>query len=287
MKSFLRFLVNSNIWVGLAVSCLAFLSFPFPLTEISFIYVAFLFLASISAYTYMRWVKLIQNSTGGQPGANFQGLHPNWSLAYCIVTGLIALGLWFVLHNWSLSISLLPALIIALLYPLAFPNPNQAFTSLRTIPMLKLLLISASWSWMSFAMPMFLNQSHWDTYGFMELLFRTLLIAGLTIPFDVRDINYDRTEMKTLPQLLGVERALQWSGILLLTYQLWIVASYFIWGADFYRSIAWILGLEIGAWIIRQVPLRKSNMFVSFWVESIPILTFILAMLTFWMAGNF
>ena len=35
---------------------------------------------------------------------------------------------------------------------------------------------------------------------------RVLYIAGLTIPFDVRDLNVDDDNMRTLPMMMGVVR---------------------------------------------------------------------------------
>ena len=40
-------------------------------------------------------------------------------------------------------------------------------------------------------------------------------IAGLTIPFDVRDLNIDHEEMKTTPEYMGVVRSL-WLAVLVL-----------------------------------------------------------------------
>ncbi|MGY8917330.1 MAG: hypothetical protein ACKVJ6_03580 [Flavobacteriales bacterium] len=41
------------------------------------------------------------------------------------------------------------------------------------------------------------------------LLARVLYIAGITIPFDVRDLKLDSSNMKTLPQQMGTRRSLQ------------------------------------------------------------------------------
>jgi hypothetical protein len=46
------------------------------------------------------------------------------------------------------------------------------------------------------------------------LLARFLYIAGITIPFDVRDLNIDSVNMKTMPQQIGTKRSLQRAVIL-------------------------------------------------------------------------
>ena len=46
------------------------------------------------------------------------------------------------------------------------------------------------------------------------LLARVLYITGITIPFDVRDLNIDSVNMKTMPQQIGTKRSLQRAVIL-------------------------------------------------------------------------
>ena len=45
---------------------------------------------------------------------------------------------------------------------------------------------------------------------------RVLYIAGLTIPFDVRDLNVDGEDMRTVPMVWGVVNSLWWACILAL-----------------------------------------------------------------------
>ncbi|WP_421750444.1 hypothetical protein [Croceimicrobium sp.] len=279
------FLISSNLWVGLAVGLLSLMSFPAPWSEEAYLYALFLLLATSSAYSYMRWVKIAQQNTGGQPSevAGFE--QPIAALMYSLFMGLASLYVlrWF--YSWDLVIALAPAVVVAILYPLAFPHPNRHFTSLRTIPMLKLLLISATWAWLSFALPMLHMDQIWTFHFYLELLFRTFLVAGLTIPFDIRDMDYDLSKMKTIPQLMGVDASLQLANFFLLLYQLWTIAAYFIWDLSLALAIAWLVGLEIGAYLIRKVRHNRSEIYIGFWVEAIPIIVFILLLLAQWAWG--
>ncbi len=281
------FLIRSNLWVGLAVSLLSLLSFPEPWNAQAIFYALFIFFATVSAYSYMRWVKLVQGNYSSQP-KQIPGLENDvLALGYSLITGIVALAFLRLVFQPALLWALTPAFIIAVLYPIAFKNPNRHFSSLRTIPMLKLLLISVSWSWLSFGMPMVLQSHVWSWHLALELLFRTFLIAGLTIPFDVRDLDYDRKSMRTLPQMFGIGNSLVLANLLLLTYQLWIVMAYFVWRIDLPLALAWIIGLEVGAWLIRKVEKDRSEWFVGFWIEGIPIWVFILYLLINFTMGNY
>lgn len=281
------FLISSNLWVGLAVALLGLMSFPQPWSLEAIFYSFFLFFATISAYSYMRWVKIAQGNTGGQPHKIIGLKSDTLALAYAVLNGVLALSFLRFVFSPSLFWALIPALIVAVLYPLAFPNPNQHFTSLRTVPMLKLLLIALCWSWLSFGLPMIIIDQVWTPYLFGELAFRSLLVAGLTIPFDVRDIDYDSDRMRTIPQLIGIDRALQWSVFLLLIYEVWLIAAYFIFHLELDFCLAWLIGLELGALIIRKVKTDRSEWFIGFWVEGIPIFIFILYLLAQLALGNY
>lgn len=249
-------------------------------------YSFFLFFATVATYSYMRWVKLIQVGEGGQPvsvgGLKSAGL----ILIYIFLSSCLALVCFWQILDLKLIYALIPALLISALYPLAFPNPNQQFSSLRSLPMLKLLLIAASWSWLSFGVPMLMMDTAWTMALFGELFFRILLVAGLTIPFDVRDLKYDAASMHTIPQVFGVSVALSLAEGLLLAYQIWVIVAYFIWHTSLASALAWLIGLEIGARLIRGVKHNRSEAYIGFWLEGIPIFVFILYLASYWALGN-
>lgn len=281
------FLISSNIWVGLAVALLSLMSFPQPWTAASIYYVLFLFFATISAYSYMRWVKIVQGNTGGQVH-QVAGLEKNiLILLYALFSAFLAIGFLRLIWDQNLIWSLSPAILVAVFYPIAFPNPHRYFTSLRTVPMLKLLLISASWAWLSYGIPMLMSQAAWSPFMYGEIVMRSLLIAGLTIPFDIRDLDYDAQKMRTIPQLFGVDWSLNLARVLLLLYQLWLILAYFQAWLNLALVLAWLTGLELGALLIKKVNNNRSDWYIGFWVEGIPSFIFILYLLAQWTLGNY
>ena len=283
----IRILIASNLWVGLAVFALCMLSFPEPFSAVSIFYSAFMWFGTASAYSYMRWVKLVQGEA--LPKRPKIGWDNNWVIALISTfsAGIIAISFLKQIFSNSLLYALAPGLVIALLYPLAFPHPNRHFSSLRSIPMLKLLLIAYAWSWLSFGVPHLLSEGLWTSRTYLELVMRMLLVAGLTIPFDVRDLHIDAPSLKTLPQQLGLVPALDLARFLIMLYQIWIVLSFFFWSLNLNYVLAWVLGLELGQWIIKRVEKDQSDFYISFWVESIPILVLFILFLSQLAIGNF
>lgn len=88
--------------------------------------------------------------------------------------------------------------LISLLYPLPKLLASKG-GGLRSVPGLKLLIISAVWAYITAAIPAWFDgQFSWAI--FLERLFWT---AALTIPFDIRDAELDANSLKTLPHLVG------------------------------------------------------------------------------------
>ena len=80
------------------------------------------------------------------------------------------------------------------------------------------------------------------------LLARVLYIAGITIPFDVRDLNIDSVNMKTIPQQIGEKRALQRAVIL-------VVGSGVIWaGLIIMEGVNQIVGYSLLIHAIISIP---------------------------------
>lgn len=177
-----------------------------------------------------------------------------------------------------------PAFLLAFLYPIGFNHPFKSFSSLRNAPGLKLFLISISWAYISFLLPLLVFDK-FCPFGIYEFVFRSALVAALVIPFDIRDIPLDGEEMQTLPQKIG-EKSSKWVAcILMASYILWKIVQYFFFQTSLALALAWLIGGVFGVWIISRMNSRRSELYCGFWVESIPIFSaIILFVLSFLLA---
>lgn len=168
----------------------------------------------------------------------------------------------------------LPALI-AILYPISFKMASSSFTSLRSIPGLKLFLISFSWAYITYFIPKSLA-SDWFWQDNLAFIARMLLISALVIPFDIRDLKVDDKSLSTIPQKLGITTALEFSKAAVVVNQLWYVIMLLFFDLDFYLMCSYLVGLEIVYILIKRMDLSKSNLYVSFWIEAMPIYSVLL-----------
>ena len=99
--------------------------------------------------------------------------------------------------------------------------PEILGKSFRQIPVLKLITIGVSWSVMAVLLPHFIYEDgvyfsiksafHFSSNPDFQMLVLDLLkyilfVIALCIPFEIRDLKYDAPTLRTLPQLIGVEK---------------------------------------------------------------------------------
>lgn len=279
VKWLLNLLVKSNVWVGLSVVALCHLTLEqYSILPRSFL--AFEFFAAITAYSYMR---IMQNYLPGARRYYSSGEargSTHW-LVWVYTLLASAAMVFFLLQTYRpglLGVLFLPT-VISLLYPITFPVADKGFTSLRVIPGLKLFLIAFTWSYMTVLVPEALF-GQLNLQGFLEFVFRMILIASLVIPFDIRDLHNDAPGMHTLPQIMGYRSSRELAAFGILIYQLWLIARIFLLGFDPYLMLAELLALEIGAILVRRASPDRDDLYFSFWIEAVPIFMALALMIT-------
>ena len=145
--------------------------------------------------------------------------------------------------------------------------------NLRNYKGLKIFVVSLVWTIVTYFSLISQMNLVYDLSYITLAIQRFVFIFVLTIPFDIRDINVDMIELKTIPQILGIRRS-KLLGILLLIFNTSIfyfiseISSIFILTEVF-------INLILGFLLIISDP-RKPLNFTRFWVEGVPIIWFII-----------
>src|SRR5690606_3793299 len=107
----------------------------------------------------------------------------------------------------------------------------------------------------------------------LEAVQRFLYIIILMIPFEIRDMEEDNLRLKTIPQQLGIKRT-KLLGILLLVpfYALEFLKDVVSWDRVYVLTIISI----ITALLIFFSKEKQGKYYSGFWVESLPILWWVL-----------
>lgn len=213
--SILRNIAYSNLVVSLAAGMLSagFVAMTCN-SEINkaLFYGLFSFGSTLAVYNFQRFVKVNQ------------GMATDWKswvkrhlavVLFLIFSGLFISGfsLFSIFQMNSPALLYLSiAIIISIFYVVRIKDRN-----LRSIPYLKIYLIALVWVVVTMFIPL-INEQQINSDTLYFSLIHIIYFVAVTIPFDIRDLPYDDSEQKTIPQMIGEKNAVFVSGILLFVF---------------------------------------------------------------------
>lgn len=157
-------------------------------------------LATFSVYNLQRIYKFKNQTTLQTETYDWLKERINWMKPIGIICGILALMLsaYLVMDILSNGWLFLLTVFVSIFYVVPFFGKR-----LREIPFLKTFLIAVVWTCVLFYIP-WLNEGRKTELVQNELTAFFFLFSALTIPFDIRDMEQDRIQHKTLPLLFGV-----------------------------------------------------------------------------------
>jgi hypothetical protein len=168
--------------------------------------------------------------------------------------------------NLKLFLNVLFLGVIVLLY-----NPNFTRIRFRNIPLLKIFIISFAWV---YTILLIGNASTCKVIS--EFLSLYLFIIGITIPFDICDMEEDT--IFTIPKYLGIRKSKFASCLCLFSSALSFVLT-FCNQDDLPYVIAWEVACMISISMIVFMEKVHQFFFTRFWIEacsSLPLLIILL-----------
>lgn len=258
LKKIFDFYVFSNLHVALAT---------FSLTKISLLEIGisantapwFVFFSTLLAYILIRFLRL----------NTIKSWFTNWFIAnknYLVFISFISL-VFLVYFTFKIRLKALLILFPFVLFTVLYTFPVKRF-SLREKAGIKLFLIAISWAGITVLFPLVQNYIQLRTTDYLTFLQRFLFVFAITIPFDIRDLQYDKKEMQTIPQVFGVKKSKILSiSILILFFLLDFIKKTpnQIIITDFIISIIAII-------LIYYMKVNRNKYYTSFFIEAIPIL---------------
>lgn len=149
-------------------------------------------------YTFQRLYKLYSAGLSS-PVLNWLRNNKKWAIIILCVSLVVSLSILIHITNYSFQLVFVFSLALMISTFYVIPIFGK---SLREIPGMKSLFISMVWVTIMFIFP-WLNELklvHLNPWSFLAYFF---LFHALALPFDIRDIEYDKNNVKTLPILLG------------------------------------------------------------------------------------
>jgi len=258
-----NFYVFSNLHVALATFCLVKITLlNIGISESKTAW--FVFFSTLLSYNTIRFLRL----------KNINNWYNSWfkknlKFLYLIV-GVSFISILFLSFQLRLKtiILLIPFSLAILFY--TFPMEKY---SLRNIAGLKLFLIAFSWAGITVLFPLVQNYISLRFADYLTFIQRFIFVIVITIPFDIRDMKYDNSSLKTLPQQLGVSKT-KIVGVLLIV--LFIIIEVIKSNGDQSVWSTLIISIISGILLVKSTK-NQSKYYSAFFVEALPILWFLIA----------
>lgn len=260
VRRFFEFYLNSSIHVALAVvSLVGVTALEFNLTLPNAFWF-FIFFGTITGYNFVKYAKIAK-------------LHHH-SLTEMLKTiqvfSFFSFGLW-IYFTLQLSLETLLWGVVFGLLTFFYAVPVPFSKNLRTLAGIKVFIVALVWAGVTVLVPAISLAEPLDTVIWISFVQRIFLVIVLMIPFEIRDLQFDELNLKTLPQQFGLKNVKVFGIVLLGIAQ-------FLEGFKDELSVGYfscflIINLVLGLSLI-VASSKQPRYFASFFVESIPIIWF-------------
>ena len=267
IKKLFDFYIKSSFHLGLCVVSLYLTSIFKLQIDLNYYVLTFLFSSTIVVYNFIKYASTLPYYffVNNAPIKKIQIL--SFFMGFFLLYSLFFLSFKALLFGFCLF-------LICVLY--VFPI-NQSISNFRNRSKIKIFLVAICWSGSTVIFPFI--ESNSKDYSDLILLFVQffLFVIVYTMPFEIRDLKYDSNDLKTIPQIYGINNSKYISYVLIFIF---ISISVFSNG----RSVDLISDLLISLILIFITHITKENQtkyFSSFWVESLPVYWLIIQFILF------
>ena len=209
LKNGVNFLIFSHIWISIGAVGLFFGNCRLLNIEFDIYYLLLIFFATFGYSIQYSGLFEINKSRPLQSA----WVNKNSSVILFLkwISFSISLLLSIKIFDFQQIILSLPFFLAVLFYK----KKISVFKDLRTFPLIKIFVIAACWSWVCSVLPQLTKQNF--SLDWFNVIFTFIFILAITIPFDVRDLVGDSKSILTIPILVGKNKAIILSLVLLIS----------------------------------------------------------------------
>ena len=258
-KVLFDFYINSSIHVGLSCYALVRMTqhmFHIPYEEPV---ANFAFFGTVVGYNFVKYDALARAKKA-------QMRNELKLIALFSLCSLALVGYYFFLLARITQITAIAFFSITLLYTLPFfPNRRNA----RNWAGVKIYIVALCWVGVTIGLPLLNAEVAITSDFFLKCIQRFILIFVLVLVFEIIDMSKDDPHLQTVPQQIGAK----------MTKNLGIALMILFYFLEFLKSNFDVKQLIVNFVLVVLVSLslifvneQRSKYYTSFWVESIPIL---------------
>ena len=265
LKQIFDFYLNSSLHVSLAASSLVLMTYYFAKISTDLTVVFFVFFGTLTSYNVIKYGTFVIGKKKIKTAMK----------AILLLTLFAAISSFFLFFKLQLAgqITAIIFAFLSLLYLIPIPKSK---TNLRNLAGIKIYIVSFCWAGVTLLIPLLNADTPIEFDILFKFLQRFVLTLILILIFEINDLKYDDIRLKTVPQTIGIRNTK------FLVYLLLVV----FYALEFFKS-----NLYPNQWIVNLILVfitflfcffasdRKSKYYTLFWVESIPILWYLLILI--------
>ena len=260
LSSVFSFYINASIHVAFAVLALVGISALEYDIEIPIELWVFIFFGTITGYNFVKYAKI----------AGLRHRELTNSLRSIQIFSFICFGITSY-FTFQLSFDILLLIGGFALLTFFYAVPFLKSKNLRSLTSLKIFVVALVWAGVTVIVPLLSVGVELNADILLTFIQRFFIVIVLTIPFEIRDLQFDVASLRTLPQQLGVNRV-KALGLFLLLICLIIEGLKDEFSGGYFMSLLIVCALITGA--LFGSSKRQLKYFASFWIEGIPIVWF-------------
>lgn len=258
LQRIFNFYINSSIHVSLAVVALVFVTYRTLDILYAKEFIFFVFFASITGYNFIKYSSLAK--------LHHRSLAESLRVIqifsfFCFICMVYYA---FQLPYFMLFVCMIFG-VITLLYALPIFSRKR---NLRSFYGAKMYTIAFVWAGVTVILPVLNSMNELQMDVWISFVQRFLFIIVITLPFDIRDLNYDRDDINTIPKSLGI-RNTKFLGIGLLL--VFFIIEFFKDKVQYEQVLVLcIVGIFAAIFLIKSTD-KQDAYYASFFVEGLPL----------------
>lgn len=270
-KNIFDFFINSSVWVAVSVCALVLVTYLNHDVPVNYTLLLLIFSGTIVGYNFVKYFEESQLISSRFIDVfsgffTYKKLIFYLSLIAMFVTGVCL----FCLKIRTLLLLLLP-MLLTFFYAVSFKEKT-----LRKISGIKIYIVGLVWTVVTVLVPLQDTSTEITTDVWVSLIQRFAFVLLLILPFDIRDMDVDDVELKTLPQRIGVKYTKMYGLLLAMLFLL----------LEFFKDEV----LEVNLLVLPIVFItsilflvfateKQSKYYSSFFVEGIPVFWLLLLLI--------
>lgn len=262
LKHIINFYLNASIHVALAATALVLMTYYFANLPVDNIVVLLVFFGTISTYNFMKYASVvIKNNEVGTK-----------TKMVIILSTLSFMGavFCFLKLRWHAQFTTVLFGFLCILYVIPIAKEKK---NLRNLAGVKIYIVSFCWAGITTIIPIINADIPIETDLIYKFVQRFVLTLILILIFEINDLKYDDIRLKTVPQTIGIQNTKNFIYALLIPFYLLEFLKHT------YYPNQWLINLILVSVIFLFTyfaSANRSKYYTLFWVESVPILWYVL-----------